>query len=309
MHHRKNLTGKRVVGVSLLVSVSDVLLNAVVGMLTGSQTILSQSLQGLSDLITAAIVYMGVLRSKRKADKKHPLGYGREIFFWVLIAGMFMFVGTGLVSVLIGIRQIIEPTQITNAPLMLSMLTFGFVTNLYAFSKSRKRLERSAGRKKLSKHFFESAMVETKATFIVDFLGTVSATIGIVSITCYVITGSVAFDGLGSLLVGISMMCAALLLVLDTRALIIGKAIPEQLQKKIRSIVLSHKNVEEIIELRSLYQGRSSIVVLLELHLSADLTTTQIESLCDTIQHAIRTQIPNVYTAQIEVETPNRELK
>ena len=299
---------KNVVGTSLLVSVSDVLLNLLVGLFTGSTAVIAQSLQGFSDLTTAGILYMGVLRSKKKADKLHPLGYGREIFFWVLIAGMLMFVGTGAFTLYLGFQQFINPGQIDNVGLAFIMLSFGLVTNYYAFSKSVRRIKHTTSKRSLWRQFRDSPMIETKSTFIVDFLVSLSALFGFVALSVYVITGDVRFDGVGGMLVGGSMMTAAVILVLDVRDLIVGKSAPIWVVRKIRSAALSHPEVEEILDLRTIYLGSSKIMVLLEIHLNENLTTNQIEKLIDRIRVDIKRKVPHAYHLQIEVETPDHEL-
>lgn len=304
----KTYTDKNVVATSLLVSISDVLLNLIVALITGSRVILAQAFQGFSDLTTAAILYTGVVRSKRKADAKHPLGYGREIFFWVLIAAMFMFIGTGLITLFIGIQQIILAEELDTTWLALFMAMFGLTTNFYAFRKSLVRMHRNIGRRSLWRQFRDSSMIETKATFIVDFLGTTSAALGLVSLLLYALTGNARFDGAGSALVGLSMMLAAVFLVLDVRDLIVGKAVPLSIIRKIRSATLKHEEVEEILDLRTLYLGSSNIMILMEVHLNENLRTNQIEKLIDAIRRDIQARVPHAYHLQIEVETPDSEL-
>jgi cation diffusion facilitator family transporter len=307
MRKTKKYSDSNVVGTSLIVSVSDVVLNLLVGLITGSTVIIAQSLQGLSDLITAFILFVGVKRSKKKADKKHPLGYGREIFFWVLIASVLMFMGTGLYTSYLGFKQIINPGEISNIGIGYLMLSFGLLTNYYAFRKSNLRL-RGRKRKNIWKIFRSSPLIETKATFIVDFLGTVSAVLGLLAISAYVITGNVQFDGIGSVLVGTTMMVAAVVLVLDVRDLIVGKSVPDDINRKIRSTTLKHKEVEEILDLRTLYLGSEKIMVLLGVHLNENLNTNDIEHLLDEIRLSIKKDIPEAYHLQIEVETPDNEL-
>jgi cation diffusion facilitator family transporter len=303
----KKYSDYNVVGTSLVVSVSDVVLNLIVGLFTGSTVIIAQSLQGLSDLITASILFIGVKRSNKIADKKHPLGYGREIFFWVLIASVLMFMGTGLYTSYMGIKQIINPGEITNIGIGYVMLTFGLLTNYYAFQKSNVRL-RGRKRKNIWIIFRSSPLIETKATFIVDFLGTVSAVFGLFAITAYLLTGNVQFDGAGSVLVGSTMMIAAIVLVLDVRDLIVGKSVPDDINRKIRNTTLKHKEVEEILDLRTLYLGSEKIMVLLEVHLNENMNTNGIEHLLDNIRLSIKKEIPEAYHLQIEVETPDNEL-
>jgi cation diffusion facilitator family transporter len=303
----KKFSDSNVVGTSLIVSVSDVVLNLLVGLLTGSTVIIAQSLQGLSDLLTAFILFIGVNRSKKKPDKKHPLGYGREIFFWVLIASVLMFMGTGLYTVSIGLEQIRNPGEITNIWVGYLMLSFGLATNYYAFRKSNIRLR---GRKRINiwRVFRNSPLIETKATFIVDFLGTISAVFGLIALTAYEITGLVQIDGVGSVMVGITMMVAAVVLVLDVRDLIVGKSVPDDIVRKIRSTTLKHKEVEEILDLRTLYLGSEKIMILLEVHIRDTLNTNDIEKLIDNIRVSIKKEIPQAYHLQIEVETPDSEL-
>lgn len=105
---RKTLSDKTIVLTSLAVSTSDVILNFLVAIITGSTVMMSQSLQGISDGLTAVILLFGVTKSSRADDKRHPFGYGREIFFWVLIAAIFMFIGSGVISFLLGFRQLTE---------------------------------------------------------------------------------------------------------------------------------------------------------------------------------------------------------
>jgi cation diffusion facilitator family transporter len=303
----EKFSDSNVVGTSLIVSVLDVVLNLIVGLITGSTVIIAQSLQGFSDLLTAFILFVGVKRSKKIPDKKHPLGYGREIFFWVLIASVLMFMGTGLYTVNIGIEQIRNPGQISNIYIGFLMLTFGLSTNYYAFRKSNIRLR---GRKRINmwRVFRSSPLIETKATFIVDFLGTVSAVFGLVALTAYQVTGYVQFDGIGSVLVGLTMMIASVVLVLDVRDLIVGKSVPDEITRKIRSTTLKHREVEEILDLRTLYLGSEKILILLEVHLNENLRTNEIEHLLDSIRISIKNEIPQAYHLQIEVETPDNEL-
>ena len=125
----RKISDLRVVATSLAVSVSDVVLNLVIAIITGSTVMLSQALQGMSDLITGFVLFIGVRRSRRKASQRYQFGYGREVFFWVLIAGIVMFLGTGSASVYFGVNQVINPTSIEHVPIAFAMLIFGFITN------------------------------------------------------------------------------------------------------------------------------------------------------------------------------------
>ncbi len=302
---RERLSDKKVVTTSLLVSLSDITLNLIVAVMTGSVVMLTQSLQGLSDGLTAVILLVGVNKSARAGDKSHPFGYGREIFFWVLIAGIFMFLGTGILSIVLGYRQLIAPTGIDNVWLAFVMLTFGLVTNFYSFSRSIKRMNQTLGTEHWWKRFMHSGMVETKATFLVDALGTTTAILGLIALSAYVFTGNLRFDGIGGMVVGAAMMTGSLFLIRDVKGLIVGRAVSDSVASDITNSALGVKGVNAVLDLRTMYVGSSKLLVILEVHLNDRLTTDEIEVITDTVKAAVHQDVPNVHRVQVEIETPD----
>lgn len=301
----KQISDVRVVATSITVSVSDVLLNLFVAIFTGSTVMLSQALQGLSDLVTGGILYLGVKRSNRKADLKYQFGYGREIFFWVLIAGMLMFIGTGAASFYFGYQQFTNPHAIGHVGFAFAMLVWGFTTNLYAFSLSLKRMHRSSLTKGWWHQLLRSSIVETKATFLIDFLGTTAACFGVIALLAYVLTGNVQFDGIGSMVIGISMMLVSVLLIRDVRDLIVGKAIEPEVSDRIIGTTQTVEGVLSVLDLRTMYLGSAKMLVIIEVHVQDGFDTDKIESIVDNIKTVVQQNVPEVHHIQVEVETPD----
>lgn len=308
MGAQKRLSESQVVGTSLLVSTFDVSLNFIVSLLTGSTVILAQALQGLSDLITAGILFMGTKRSRRDGDTRHPLGYGREIFFWTLIAAIVMFIGTGGLSFYFGYRQFREPQPLEDIGIAFIMLILGFSMNLYAFSRSVLRLNQNEGKDTWWRRMLRSGMIETKTTFTVDLMGTVGALFGLFSLIAYAFSGDPRFDGIGAMIIGVSTMCAAILIVVDSHGLIVGRAVSEEVTQKIARAAKRIEEVEDVIDLYTLYIGSDRLLVVIEVHLAENLGTNQIEQVMDEIKRRIRAAVPMVHRVQVEVETPDDEL-
>lgn len=304
------LSDIRVVATSALVSVSDVVLNLLVALFTGSTVMLSQALQGLSDLVTGGLLFLGVKRSRRKADAQFQFGYGREIFFWVLIASIIMFAGTGAMSLYFGYQQVRYPSELENIWLAGAMLLFGLTTNGYAFSLSLQRLRQHGDGKEEPwwRHLVHSSLIETKATFAIDFLGTSAAVFGMVAIAAYVVTGYAQFDGVGSMLIGLTMMTAAVLLMKDIRDLIVGRGVDEATVQSITDATIAVKGVNAVLDLKTMFVGSSKLFVVVEVHLRDTFTTDEIERIIDDIKRRVRKEVPIVRYIQVEVETPDHEL-
>lgn len=304
----KKISDLRVVATSFLVSISDVVLNFLVAYFTGSAVMLAQGLQGVSDLITGGILFMGVKRSSRIADKNYHFGYGREVFFWVVLAGVLMFFGTGGLSVYFGWQQVTSPNPVDNVWLAFAMLMVGFATNGYAFSLSLRRLRRMHHGFGWWHQLLRSSVVETKATFLIDLMGTIAAGLGFVALAAYVFTGNPVFDGFGSIAIGMAMMLCATLLIRDARDLLVGRAVDPEVTQRIISAADSVDGIDSVLDLRTMYIGSAKILVILEVHMPDELITDQIEHIIDKVKQVVQTSVPEVHHIQIEVETPDHEL-
>ncbi|GAB3845166.1 cation diffusion facilitator family transporter [Nesterenkonia populi] len=305
---KKKVSDTRVVLTSTVVSVFDVSLNALVAIITGSTVILSQALQGLSDMMTGIVLFVGVKRSRRGPDTEFQFGYGREVFFWALIAGIIMFGGTGLASVYFGYQQFTRPEPVDNVWLAFIVLAFSFCTNAYAFSLSLRRLRQNGGTAGWIRRLRRSSLIETKSTFVLDSLGTTATGIGIIALLLFALTGDSRLDGAGGMAIGATMMCAAMLLILDIRGLIVGRGAGQATSQKIIDVAEGVTDVHSVLDLRTMYLGSDRLLVILEVHLKDGLDTDTIEELIDTIKRTVTDAVPSVHSIQVEVETPDDEL-
>lgn len=304
----KPLSDLRVVITSSLVSVGDVVLNLVAGIFTGSTVMFAQALQGLSDLITSGLLLAGVSQSRKSSSKRYQFGYGREIFFWVLLAGLVMFIGTGSLSLYMGYRQFTQPGEIEHIYWALALLVINICTNSYAFSLSLRRLRQQHPRAKWAWRLRHSSVVETKTTFFVDMLGMSAGVLGLLALTIFFITGDARYDGLGSMAIGLSMMGASIYLIGDVRQFIVGRSADPEAIKKIRRAVMTVPDVQEILDLRTMYLGSGSLLIILEVHLQDGLDTDNIEQISDQIKQKADHAIPGKHHIQVEIETPDHEL-
>ena len=300
----KHISDLRVVATSAVVSISDVILNITVAVLTGSAVMLSQALQGLSDLVTGGILLLGVRRSQRQTDNNFQFGYGHEVFFWVLIAGIIMFAGTGGLSLYFGYQQIAHPTAIDNVWLALIMLVVGFSTNLYAFRLSLKRLRQRGRGQNTWRHIISSSIIETKATFVIDLLGTLAAIFGLIALIVYALTGNERFDGIGSVVIGLSMMAGSFMLMKDVRDLIVGKAVDIDTSRHIIAAAKSVDGVNDVLDLRTMYLGSDRLLAILEVHIRDGEDTDNVEKITDRVKENVRARVPTVELVQVEAETP-----
>src|SRR5687767_5074695 len=110
----RKISERRVLATTFFVDLLDVALNLTVAILTGSAVMWSEFFQGLADLTSAAFLLVGYKRSRKKADRLHPFGYGKEIYFWTLISAVVMMTFTATASFYVGLMRFLNPQEITH---------------------------------------------------------------------------------------------------------------------------------------------------------------------------------------------------
>jgi cation diffusion facilitator family transporter len=300
------ITAKRAVITSTVVDCLDIIINLTVALITGSVVMLVETIQGVSDLTTDIFLLIGLHRSKLPPDKTKPFGYGKEAFFWTLLAAIIILVFTAGLTIYFGFKRYLNPLPATQLFLAYGALTLSFLINGYSFSLSLRRILGSKKLTRFPREFFTSPLALTKTTFILDFVGSIAALIGLVALILYGITGNMRFDGLGAILIGVILILLSIILIIGLKDFLIGTAAPAATISQIKKVVRRTKEVNDILDLRTMYLGPEKILVNLELHFANNLTTDQIEKLIDHIKADLMNQVPLIGHVQIELETPEK---
>lgn len=297
------ITAKRVIVTSFFVDLIDIVTNIIVALITGSIVMTAETLQGMADLTAVGFLLIGLARSNRPADRSHPFGHGREIYFWTLLSSIIMLVFTASLSFFLGLQRFLHPEGLDNLYWAFIVLTIAILTNSYALSLD---IQRILGKNKLSlifKEFFQSPKIETKTTFVLDFMGVAAALFGLFSLIFYRLSSDQRLDGVGAMGIGIILAGLSLFLILGVKDLLVGKRASKEIEKSIRDLTLSFPEVREIIDLKTVHSGSSHILVSLDVHLKNKLDTDRIEKIVDQIKNKIRENIPQAKEIQIELKT------
>lgn len=299
-----SITSEKVVKVSFLVDISDVLLNLLVAILSGSVVMFSQALQGGADLLASGFLVFGIKKSKRLPDHKHPFGYGRETYFWTFLSALTTFLITAGVSFYLGLKRFLNPQPIDNVNLVIVVLLVSILTNGYAMSLSFRRLLGKSVYKNVLQIFLHSAFIATKTAFVLDLMGTLASILGLMSILLYKFSNNQKLDGLGAMLIGTTLAILAIYILKSAKDFLVGQSASLDTEDKIKSTVEALSEVKKVIGLRTLHIGTDTLLVDIEVNLQDGLTTDQIEILIDKIQADIVKQVPEAKEVRVELETP-----
>jgi cation diffusion facilitator family transporter len=295
---------QRVLITTFLVDLLDAAINLVVAILTGSAVMLAEFFQGLADLTAAGLLLVGHKRSKKRPDKRHPFGYGKEVYFWTLVSAVVMMTLTATASFYFGLMRFLEPEEIDRLWLGYATLAITLATNLYAFSLSSRRLSKNMPFTQLPKLFLNSGDVTVKNALVLDLMGTTAAVSGLVSLLLYQFAGEKRFDGLGAMFIGVSTAVLAFVLVTSLRGLMVGESAAPEIEEKISKAALSIREVKEVLDLKTMQIGLDKLLVNIEVNVDDNLHTDELEALTDKIKNRLIEKVPSIRHVQVELETP-----
>src|SRR3954451_7417402 len=112
---------------------------------TGSSAMLSEGVHSLVDTGNQALLLYGHRRASRPPDEQHPLGYGRELYFWSFIVALLVFALGAGVSLYEGILQVLDRHPITDPVVNYVVIAFSAVFEGASWLIARREFNKGRG--------------------------------------------------------------------------------------------------------------------------------------------------------------------
>jgi len=274
----------------------------IAGAIGGSSAMFSEAIHSTVDGLNDALLFFGLMRSRRPPDDQHPFGHGKELYFWALIVSCSVLGIGGGVALFEGILHIIHPSEVTQAKWAFLALGFGVVFNSIsaAYELRQFRLQNK------SKKFWE-AVDEAKdpsALMVVfeDAVGLIGELIAAAGIGLQ-LQGWRYGDGAASVLIGLLLGTTAIFLIAQNRDLIIGEGVEDEISHSIREIATSEGGFVSIRSARTMYFGPDNLLVTMDALFDPDRKAGELIDAVDRIQRAIREKYPEVKYIYIDPES------
>jgi cation diffusion facilitator family transporter len=245
----------------------------IAGAISNSASMIAEGIHSVVDTINQLLLLLGLKLSKKKADKYHPLGYGKELYFWSFVVSILIFGLGGGVSVYQGITHIINPEELGDPTWSYVVLTASVIfegASLIIAAKEFNKLREG--------QTWWNAIIKSKdpSTFLVLFEDS-AAVVGLFIVAiCLWLSHHLHqpfIDGIASLLVGLILIFVSLILARESRSLLMGEGIKTNTKKRIRQITEGDKAVMKLMHLMSTYQSPEEILVMMIIAFKPNLNT------------------------------------
>jgi cation diffusion facilitator family transporter len=268
------------------------------GFLTGSSALLSEGAHSVADTVNEGFLLTAVVRSRRPPDPRHPFGYGKERFFWSLLAAVGILVlGAGF-SLLEAYRSFTSTESTHGNYYLISYVILGvsFAAEGASFVKAVRQIRgeaRVAGRSVVS-HIRASSDPSVKTVATEDSAALIGLLLAFLGILLHEVTGSDVWEGIASLCIGLLLLSVAFALGNDVKGLLIGESADPRLRSEIAEYLEGYDDVDRVVDLLTMHMGADQILLAAKVDLARRLSSDDVEALSAEIDGRIRERWPEV---------------
>jgi len=266
----------------------------VAALLTRSSSMMSEAVHSFVDCTNELLLLYGLRRAAQVADAQHPLGYGRELYFWSFIVALLIFaIGAG-VSIYEGIGHIREPEPISRPLINYVVLALALLFETASWVISMRQFRSAKG----SLGYFEAFRHSKDPTSFMVLFEDSAAIVGILIAAAgtflTVQLHEPRFDGIASVLIGVVLAVVAFLLTVESKSLLIGERADGALSASILQLAGAERAIARVNGVLTMQLAPDQIVAALSLDFEDALSAADVEDAVADIERRVRAAHPQV---------------
>jgi cation diffusion facilitator family transporter len=287
------LTVLLALGANVMVAVAK----AVAGVLTGSAALLSEAAHSVADCGTELFLLTALHRSAKPADRHHPFGYGKERYFWSLLAAVSIFTAGALFALYQGVHTLTgHPEDHRNVAVGYGVLAACAVLESISLTQAIRQVRGEQARDQLPllQYLRRSDDPTVKTVLYEDSAAIVGLLLAFGGLGLTQLTGSLMWDGIASLLIGLLLVLVAYLLGRTNMNLLIGQQADGRLVIAVRERLAAQPEVEVVVDLLTMLTGTDQVLLCARLDFNDDVSVGELEQACVRIDAELRGEFPDL---------------
>jgi len=296
-------SNKVVVYAALIGNLIIAMVKFVAAYLTNSSAMLSEAIHSVVDTLNEILLLYGLKKSQQPANMRHPFGYGRELYFWAFIVALMVFALGSVVSIYQGIQHIRHPEEIVSPVINYVVLGIAIVVEGTSWFIALKSFRKSKGKLGYFQAFRRSKDPTTFTVLFEDTAALLGLVIALLGVYFSHTLNMPVLDGIASILIGVILAVAALLLGLETNGLLLGETADPLLRQNVLSIAQQDPAVLSANGLITEQLGAHQVLAALSLEFKDNLTSDQIEACVNRIEANTKKVHPEVVALFVKPQT------
>ncbi|MEQ1541511.1 MAG: cation diffusion facilitator family transporter [Novosphingobium sp.] len=272
---------------------------------TGSSAMLTEGVHSLVDSTNHVLLLYGTKRSRKAADTIHPLGYGRELYFWSFVVAILVFALGAGVSLYEGILHLLHPEPTSNLKIALLVLAVAAALESWSTWEALRAFNGANAGKGLVRALKDTKDAPTLIVLLENAGALAGLAIAAAGIGLAWWSGNPMWDGVASVLIGLVLGGIAVMLIVEAKGLLIGEAADPALVEAIRACAAGHAGVTTVHEVLTVHQAPDMVVSVISADFDDGITAREVEQTVRDIEAAVATQFPIVTRVYVRPLDPS----
>ena len=262
---------------------------------SGSSAMLSEAVHWVVDSGNEILLLYGQHRAAKPPDRLHPLGYGREIYFWSFVVALLIFAGGAGVSAYEGVKHIQHPEPMSDPAVNYAVYAASAIFEGISWYFGWSAFQRVRGDRTILSAVHASKDPPTFIVLFEDSAALVGLAIAAIATALSVRLHQPWIDGAGSIGIGLVLAAIAFLLARESKDLLIGERAPPELSKSIPEIVAHEPGVVAVQGILTSQLGPDEVIANVGLDFAEDLRTHDIERIIGHLETELRKRHPELF--------------
>ena len=268
--------------------------------ISGSSAMLSEGIHSLVDAGNGGLLLVGVHMAKKPASPEHPFGRGKELYFWSLIVAVLIFGLGGGMSIYEGVIHMRQPKPLTDPTWIYVVLALAALFEGASFLIALRQFRRqSAGQP------FWSSLQGSKDPSVYTVLAEDGAALAGLAVAALGVWASHSLnmpvlDGAASVVIGLILAGVAVLLIRESRGLLVGEGVRPETAAAIRAIAQQQPEVSKTGLPLTMYIGASDVLLALDVVFIDGVAADDAAASVERMEREIRERFPKITRIYIE---------
>jgi len=247
---------------ALIANLGIAVTKTVAAVITGSGAMLAESIHSYADCGNQGLLFLGLRATRKKPDTEHPLGYGKEIYFWSFIVALILFSMGGLFSIYEGIHKVKLHEGLKNPEIAIIVLLISMVFETASLLGCLAQINKLKHGATLWSWWKSSRRSELIVVLGEDTAALLGLSFALISVVLAIVTGNPVFDAVGSIGIGVLLVTVSLFLAVKVKSLLIGQSTDEETRNEIRGLLENQPEIESIYNLITIQLGPRIMVAV-----------------------------------------------
>lgn len=267
--------------------------------ITGSSSMLAEGVHSVADTANQGLLLFGRKRASRAATPSHPFGFGRDRFFYSFVVALLLFSLGSVFAIYEGVHKLSAPEELTSPLVAVVILVVAIALEGYSFTTAVGESRELKGDATWWGFIRQSVNPELPVVLLEDTGALVGLVFALAGVGLSVATGDPVWDAVGTIAIGVLLGVIAVILIIETKSLLIGEGARAPLVTTITAALVGGP-VERVIHLRTQYMGPEELLVAAKIAVPGSLPTEAVAEAIDAAEARLRAKVPEARMIYLE---------